>query len=461
MRPNGHRRHGNHTNQQHARASASVPSNEKLLCTAFVSFQCFAIAQTAAAIIAGSEALLGDSFAMMVDAFTYLFNWFAERQKALYAKKLEEQQREASLSSTEQENVDTSFHLSSSPSFQALQYKKYTYQLELVPPLISVSTLIVVTIVVLRESIKVLVLDAQRDVSAQSDPNVQLMMLFSFLNLLLDVVNVGCFASAKHAFGYNTHIDEEDENDEEFDDDDDDDDDDNCNHSTTASSPRKSCNANHSVCEIEMMAQKSEAVTDEQSVSSRNGENGHLTDGGCDSTGTCNGSINNHPNDEMANCNADYEESESDDEIDLDDIDETSPMKPRASNRSTDDDEDDKASTASSNEPEASNLNMCSAYTHVFADTLRSLAVIFASLLAEFTSVVTSEVADATAAVVVSLLIILSLLPLFGGMIQTYRSLQRVNQQIEAERIQRDFVHSNNYNQGEEGETRETILQCI
>jgi hypothetical protein len=44
-------------------ASTGPPSNEKLLCTAFISFQCFAIAQTVAAVVAGSEAMLGDSAA--------------------------------------------------------------------------------------------------------------------------------------------------------------------------------------------------------------------------------------------------------------------------------------------------------------------------------------------------------------------------------------------------------------
>ena len=77
---------------------------------------------------------------------------------------------------------------------------------------------------------------------------------------------------------------------------------------------------------------------------------------------------------------------------------------------------------------------------HVFADTLRSLAVILASLLAEFTSSVTSEVADSAAAVVVSILIILSLVPLFSGMVQTYHSLKRVERQLGIEqRVSRQY----------------------
>ena len=66
-------------------------------------------------------------------------------------------------------------------------------------------------------------------------------------------------------------------------------------------------------------------------------------------------------------------------------------------------------------------------YKHVFADTLRSFAVILASLLAKFTNVITSEVADAAAAVIVSVLILLSLVPLLIGMIQTFKSLNDIN----------------------------------
>jgi hypothetical protein len=63
------------TNSQHQVEKRSPPSNEKLLCIAFVSFQCFAIVQMVVAWIAGSEAMIGDSFAMCVDAATYLLNW--------------------------------------------------------------------------------------------------------------------------------------------------------------------------------------------------------------------------------------------------------------------------------------------------------------------------------------------------------------------------------------------------
>jgi Co/Zn/Cd efflux system component len=151
----------------------------------------FAVAQIIAAFIAGSEAMMGDSAAMIVDALTYLFNWYAERQKKTYAEKLKGEQDQTGKS--------------------LLQYRKYTYQLELIPPLLSVSALLVVTAFVMNQAMRVLILDTKRDVSEQANPNTRLMMLFSFLNLLLDFLNVFCFAKAKHAMGYKTSTDEDEE----------------------------------------------------------------------------------------------------------------------------------------------------------------------------------------------------------------------------------------------------------
>ena len=171
---------------------SSNPSNKKLLCIAFVSFQSFASIQLGAAIFAGSQAMLGDSVAMMVDALTYLFNLIAERQKEIYASKLKQRNESSpSMKSSERTRL-------------VLEYRKYTYQLELIPPFLSISALLILTLLVLKESIQTLLLDLQRDTSLQSDPNVDLMAIFSVLNLVLDVVNVGCFASASHALGYRT-----------------------------------------------------------------------------------------------------------------------------------------------------------------------------------------------------------------------------------------------------------------
>jgi len=65
------------------------------------------------------------------------------------------------------------------------------------------------------------------------------------------------------------------------------------------------------------------------------------------------------------------------------------------------------------------NLNMCSAWTHVCADTLRSTAVLIAAAFASLAPDVSPDSADATAAVVVSVIIIISLGPLVQGLYLT------------------------------------------
>lgn len=158
-------------------------SNRRLLCISFFTFMSFALAQTTAALIAGSQAMLADSITMMVDSFAYIFNWYAERQKCSYASNLNGHKR------------------------SVLLYRKYTYQLELLPPLLSVLILLVLTIYIARGAIKTLILDIERDESEQATPNVKLMIAFSLINLFFDLFNVFCFARAKHAFGYKTKLD--------------------------------------------------------------------------------------------------------------------------------------------------------------------------------------------------------------------------------------------------------------
>ena len=64
---------------------------------------------------------------------------------------------------------------------------------------------------------------------------------------------------------------------------------------------------------------------------------------------------------------------------------------------------------------------------HIFADTLRSVAVISFSLLAKYTSVITSEVADAAATVIVTVVVVISLFPLITGIAKTFVALRDVN----------------------------------
>jgi Co/Zn/Cd efflux system component len=136
--------------------------------------------QAVFAIIANSESMLADSEAMSVDALTYLFNMCAESIK----------------------NRPLSPYELSLPSHICKRRRtmKRLY-LELIPPLISVTTLIVVTVYVMRDSLQILFSQHGEFDPPEEDVDVTIMLLFSGFNLLLDIVNVTCFARAQQAFG--------------------------------------------------------------------------------------------------------------------------------------------------------------------------------------------------------------------------------------------------------------------
>jgi hypothetical protein len=114
-----------------------------------------------------------------VDAMTYLFNLCAERFK------------NAPFSSQElQLSLEERQH----------KQKMKRHYLELIPPLLSVCTLLAVTIATMRDALHTL-LEDEVDNIAGDDEKIGVMLLFSSLNLLLDVVNVTCFARADQAFG--------------------------------------------------------------------------------------------------------------------------------------------------------------------------------------------------------------------------------------------------------------------
>jgi Co/Zn/Cd efflux system component len=69
----------------------------------------------------------------------------------------------------------------------------------------------------------------------------------------------------------------------------------------------------------------------------------------------------------------------------------------------------------------------------VFADTLRSIAVIVASCLAYTFNDISPIHADAVAALVVSFLILLSLIPLFQGLVHTFSELKFAEAELEAQ----------------------------
>ena len=254
---------------------------------AFLSFLLFTTLQLFFAILAKSQAMMADCAAMYVDVVTYLFNFLAERLK--HGRK------------------DMSAH----------ELRLRRLLLELVPPSISVITLLAVTILALRDAFRILWLD---DVTVQ--PDLVIMLAFSALNLLLDVVNVGCFARVDQAVGV---------------------------------------------------------------VSTSFGVQ-HAT----------NGTV---PNERTPLTKVSVAMGDAD----------------------TDDEDDGILSLPDSEHAHgAMNLNMCSAWTHVCADTLRSVAVLISAGIAFLLpQVLTPADADSYGAIVVSLIILVSLVPLIQGLFAT------------------------------------------
>mmetsp|Transcript_6123 Transcript_6123/g.11606 ORF Transcript_6123/g.11606 Transcript_6123/m.11606 type:complete len:418 (-) Transcript_6123:229-1482(-) len=346
------------------------PSNETLLSVAFISFMSFATIQFSVAFFAKSEAMIGDSAAMVVDALTYGLNLFAERRKNDPDDDIEECENSEvdhkfqQKSPNRTRSMNEGFERIKTNSEKELDMKRRNLKLEIVPPVISVSILIVVIGVVLQNAIRVLILDSHRNKKEQSLPNLAIMMTFSILNLLLDIVNVTCFARAKHLMGYNTNV--------------------------------------PSGSQIEESSYEGKTIGDYQ-LSNEIGCNS-LLDGGT--------------------VKIKHENPTAEDSTTIAIYDSSRVLKEQASgvigNDKLSGNEDDGGD-------ERVNLNMCSAYTHVFADTLRSTAVIIASIVAIFVESVTPEEADATAAVVVSIIIFVSLIPLFRGLLNTLSKLRKVN----------------------------------
>jgi Co/Zn/Cd efflux system component len=338
-------------------------TNERLLCTAFVSFLSFALLQMSFAAVAQSQAMMGDAAAMIVDAMTYLFNWIAERRK---------------------NHLDS---LVSGLANPARTKRKLELHMEIVPPLISVVTLVIVIILVLRRSVHILVLDRHRSRDQQGNPNVGLMMIFSILNLFLDALNVFCFAQAKHLTGYSaTNNDETEPLDDP------------CTQRKDAPHCAHRHRANRNYCEVDV--QTSDFDDDETGIELAENQDSQL----------------HYRNADNGDC------------------------QPTAKSRAFPTAESQGDSDALFRTDESgnnhANLNMCSAFTHVFADTLRSIAVIVAAVFSElFPGTLSPEEADATAAVVVSVLILLSLLPLIKGLWSSVSELRLILSEERSETI--------------------------
>ena len=116
--------------------------------------------------MAKSKAMLADTAAMAVDACTYAFNLVSERRKPKATR-------------------------------------KQRLLLELVTPLFSVITLLCVNVFSTRGAVMTLIHPPEVTPTDQPDPYI--MLVFSSLNLGLDILNVTCFARAKKLFGYEVH----------------------------------------------------------------------------------------------------------------------------------------------------------------------------------------------------------------------------------------------------------------
>lgn len=281
------------------------PTNEYVLNVAVLTFFGFMGLQAVFATIAHSQSMMADSEAMSVDAFTYLFNLLAERIK---------------------NRPPTPEELKLPLAVRQHRRKMIRLYLELFPPLLSVITLICVTIAVSVKAWRTLYGDLEAE---EEDVSATLMFIFSLGNLLLDVVNVTCFARAQQAYGLQRKVDNND-------------DDDSCRDDEEAH------------------------------------ENSKLLGNGTDNKLTV-----------VDTSSAEHLARDS--------------LFEKAFGRV--------------------NLNMCSAWTHIVADTMRSTAVLIAAAIAFLFDSVASDAADASAALVVSITILISLIPLIRGLFVTAKHL--------------------------------------
>lgn len=265
--------------------------------------------------------MMTDCAAMMVDVITYLFNFLAERLKKKH---------------TVPSNCSAS-------TIKRIRLQRL--YLELIPPLISVTTLIVVTISALNDSFDTLEDDRYQqefgdDDEVGAEPDLEIMLIFSGLNLILDILNVSCFARVDQAVGL---------------------------------PGQRTYQPHHHVANNKDAG----SIRYDASITKSNGDNASAT--------------------------------------------ETSPL---LSNGSTKDriqrKDSDLVSEESQDATGVLNLNMCSAWTHVCADTLRSVAVLVAAGFAKiYPQLLSPQQADSYAAIVVSIIILISLLPLAQALILT------------------------------------------
>jgi len=380
-------------------------TNEYVLNVAFFSFLAFLVTQGVFAVIAHSESMMADSMAMSVDAFTYLFNLMAERLKHRPMKFID---GDVNLPIEEKQR----------------RRKMVRLYLEFGPPLISVVALVVVSLSALADAISTIQKEQGQvlsdEESNEGEPNVHLMLFFSALNLALDVLNVTCFAKVrdfgfdlpmlkKKVMMYFVRADRAEDgktvessalvmqNDDDF------------YAQSGISIIRKSTWTSESGLSVMSDSEVDGLLENRPSTVSYGGRNSKKMARRQKSALTTEGescfSVEEESDDELLSCTS----------IDNGDDDNITSRADSQTNKECYNDY---------NEDNSLNLNMCSAYTHVMADTLRSIAVLIAAGIACIMPSLSPTLADASAAVAVSGIIAVSLGPLLMGLIQTWGEIR-------------------------------------
>lgn len=378
----------NQINEQAKKLKTSVEeshptSNEYVLNVAFLSFFFFMILEGIFAIIGHSQSMLADALAMSVDAFTYLFNLVAERLK---------------------HKTKWFGPTSISPEQRKRHRKLVRLYLEFIPPLISVTALVCVSAQAFYEAVSTIMGKSKSDEDDANDtPNVDLMFFFSALNLLLDVLNVFCFSKVQNFSISSIRLmtgggkikiqvgkDSSTQKVTEVDDED-----------NRSKSP--------SILIEGDLIQIDDLVIDEQIIQADDEENLELLS----TSTTCSyGSYDINKNGLSVNGKDRFDRL-------LESISEDEESDNGLTIRSESDDD----------QVNSLNLNMCSAYTHVMADTLRSIAVLVAASIAYLDHRISPTIADATAAIVVSIIIAISLGPLIIGLLETWFEIQELKRE--------------------------------
>lgn len=447
----------------------------KLLAMAFCTFLSFAIVQMVVAIVAQSQSLVGDSAIMIADSMTYLCNCIAEVRKdkhSQYAK------RATSTIRTHNANANANYHentnnnnIMSPQELKAIRERgrrKIVLQMEIFPPIISMTSLLIVVSFLFNKSIRVLRDELQQpdgdEDNDEDDPNVQIMMGFAFFNLCLDILNFTCFARARHhLLGAPSSASAADTTDaaavlskrkrksKSS----------KCikgNATTAVGTPHNTARREHACCDVAEKANQQEGGDTEDLLS-----NGGICAHGGNNARRHENSIEMTTwNDESSSTHYVAQEEEGEEKITLEEENEDIEscddcvVAPAAASSATSFPANDsqsfmlrkRSTTNSSNSTTTennhtqedqngnddnnkkkrgpANLNMCSAFAHVFADMLRSIAVIVAAVVAKAAPGVSPEIADGAAALVVYSLILVSIAPVVRGLYQVvpeYRSI--------------------------------------